>query len=166
MGLISDIGDTFSEMTLKDAIYISCASVAIGSLIRLGDICINGLPEPRCLEYSVDEYGQTEVTGNITLDDFKKCYLVEKKDESGKLSLHIVNKDGVDILTNEFISNIHEVEGCLISVDEDIYSVAKMEDYLEGEETELFSPDAIRDMLLVISQNFDWHDSKILSYVY
>lgn len=84
----------------------------------------------------------------------------------GKLSLSIINKDGIDILTDEFVTSVHEVEGCIISVDDNIYSVHKMSDYYGEEEVVLLSPDEIRDIIAIIGQDFPWHSYKVLSYTY
>nr|MDE6141433.1 hypothetical protein [Bacilli bacterium] len=113
-----------------------------------------------------DEEGNVSVFGEIKSSVLKECYLVERKDEIGKLELSIINKDGIDILTNKFVTNIHDVDGCIISVDENILSVFKMSDYYMSDEDKLLSVDDIRELIIIIGEDFPWHNYKVLSYTY
>lgn len=166
MGLISEIEDSLSCMTWHDALKIGCISAAIVGVINLGTTIADEAMANRNFSYTVDEEGNICVTGEIKTSLLNDCYLVEKKDENGKLGLSIINKDGIDILTNEFVTSIHEVDGCIISVDDDIYSVAKMSDFYVSDEDKLLSPDDVRNIIMLIGQDFPWHNYKVLSYSY
>lgn len=138
---------------------VSNAIILVGNIAHIATTNTN-------FEYNIDENGNLEVSGQIKSSVLNNCYLVERKDETGKLGLCVINKDGVDILNDEFVTSIHEVEGCLVSVDDNVYSVAKIGKYMEIEEDKLFSSDDIREMLRVIGENFTWHEYKVLSYTY
>lgn len=141
-------------------------SYAISNAILVVPKIVDLVNENNSFEYNIDENGTLEVTGQIKSSILSKCYLVERKDEEGHLGLSIINKDGIDILTDEFVTSVHEVEGCVISVDEDIYSVHKMSDYYGEEDGRLLSPDDVREILTIISKDFSWHEYKVLSYSY
>ncbi|MDE5630097.1 MAG: hypothetical protein K2I70_00705 [Bacilli bacterium] len=166
MGLISDIGDSISCMTWRDALAISCISFSIICVINLGTLIADDLTANNSFDYSMDEEGNVSVFGEIKSSVLKECYLVERKDEIGKLELSIINKDGIDILTNKFVTNIHDVDGCIISVDENILSVFKMSDYYMSDEDKLLSVDDIRELIIIIGEDFPWHNYKVLSYSY
>lgn len=151
------------KMTKGEFILLSYAiSNAILAVPKIVDL----VNENTSFEYSVDENGNLEVTGQIKSSVLSKCYLVERKDEKGNLGLSIINKDGVDILTDEFVTSVHEVEGCIISVDDDVYSVHKMSEYYGEEDGRLLSPDDVREILVIIAKDFKWHEYKVLSYTY
>lgn len=166
MGLISEIEDSISCMTWYDALKIGCISASIVGLINLGITIADEVTANRSFEYIVDEEGNISVSGEIKSSILKECYLVERKDELGKLNLSIINKDGIDILTDEFVTSIHEVDGCIISVDDNIYSIAEMSDYYVSDEDKLLTPDDVRNLILSISEDFPWHSYKVLSYIY
>lgn len=153
-------------MTFNDALKIGCISASIVGMINLAGLVYNDANENTRFEYTIDDYGNLNVSGNIKSSVLSDYYLVERKDDNGKLSLCIINKDGLNILTGEFVTSVHEVDGCIVSVDEEIYSIDYMWKYLDDEEDNLFNLDAIRDLLLIISQNFTWHEYKVLSYTY
>ena len=151
------------KMTRGEFILLSYAiSNAILAVPKIVDL----VNENTSFEYNVDENGNLEVTGQIKSSILSKCYLVERKDEKGNLRLSIINKDGVDILTDEFVTSVHEVEGCIISVDDDVYSVHKMSEYYGEEDGRLLSPDDVREILVIIAKDFKWHEYKVLSYTY
>lgn len=166
MGLISDIGDSISRMTWQDALTISCLSASLIGVINLGTFIADEALANKSFNYSIDDEGNICVSGEIKSSVLNDCYLVERKDEMGKLGLSIINKDGVDILTNQFITSVHEVEGTLISVDEDVLSVAKLSDYYVSDEDKLLSSDDIRELIIMIGNDFPWHSYKVLSYSY
>lgn len=151
-------------MTFREALNVGCISCIIIGSLNLTTTLVDSYQNGRSFDYSVDEYGNVEVSGNLKISILREYFLVEKKDELGNLGLCIINKDGVDILTDEFVTSVHEVEGCLISVDDNILSVVKMSSYLEGYDIDSFTPDDIRDMLRVIGETFEWHKEKTLSY--
>lgn len=144
---------------------LALLSIAVSNFILFGGQVLADITSNNEFQYVVDEEGNMEVTGELKLSALKKCYLVEKKDEEGNIGLCIINKDGVDILTDEYVTNVHEVEGVLLSLDDNIFSVKSMKDYLDGYEDDLFSSEEIREMILAISQTFEWHEYKTLSYI-
>lgn len=166
MGLISEMEDSLSCMTWYDALRIGCISAGVVGLINLSATIATEALANQSFNYSVDEEGNVCVTGEIKTSVLNNCFIVEKKDQNGKLGLSIINKDGIDILTNEFVTSIHEVDGCIISVDDDIYSVAKMSDFYVSDEDKLLSPDDVRNIIMLIGQDFPWHNYKVLSYSY
>lgn len=141
-------------------------SMAVSNAILAVPKIVDLVNENTRFEYKILENGTLEVTGQIKSSILSKCYLVERKDEEGKLGLSIINKDGVDILTDEFVTSVHEVEGCIISVDDDVYSVHKMSEYYGEEDGVLLSPDDVREILAIIVKDFKWHEYKVLSYTY
>lgn len=148
---------------LKDS-EIALLSIAVSNFILFGGQIFGDVISNNEFKYVIDESGNLEVTGELKSSALKKCFLVERKDEEGNIGLCVINKDGVDILTDEYVTSVHEVEGVLLSLDDNILSVKSMNDYLEGYEDDLFSPEEIREMILAISQTFEWHEYKILGY--
>lgn len=118
-------------------------------------------------EYYRSEDGTYHATSEVKYDVVKTYYLVERVNELGEKELCITNKYGTNMMNNEFIGDINIADHTPFSTDEFILNVENLEPYLEQFEIkELYTPDDLKNMINVISENYNWHDGKVLTIQY
>lgn len=118
-------------MELKHAIYTSIASVCIVHLL-FSDL-------PRWLDdkykytsfsYETDSQGQMIVSGQVKHEVASTWLLVELKNVDGSHELMVVDKKGFNVLTGEFVLEIHAVDDSLVSFEEDVIYFEPFSTYL------------------------------------
>lgn len=89
--------------------------------------------------------------------------LVERINEYGNKELCIVNRDGINVLTNEFLGEINFAGDIPFSEDVSILSVANIEPYInQFGIKELYSAKYFESLIEAISENYEWHKDKVL----
>lgn len=101
-----------------------------------------------------------EATGNVDYETASKWFLVEYREDDNR-SLRIIDKDGMDVLNHEHVTDIHEVEDIFISLDENVLSIELLSNYLVDDFLmDLYSPEDIKTLIAVLSTNYAWHIDK------
>ncbi|MCH5166587.1 MAG: hypothetical protein J1F35_01720 [Erysipelotrichales bacterium] len=92
-----------------------------------------------------------------------KWVLVERINQEGNKELCIANRDGINVLTNEFVGEINFAGETPFSQDESILSVVNIEPYIEQFGTkEYYSAQYFEALIDAILESYEWHKEKVL----
>lgn len=120
---------------------------------------VDALNENKKFEYvSVDT--TYEATGNVDYETASNWFLVELIID-GKNTLRVINKDGIDVLNQDKITDIHKIEDSYVSIDENVLSIEALSNYLVDDFLmDLYSPEGIETLIAILSTNYNWHINK------
>lgn len=137
----------------------------MNAIIQVPDI-IDLINEDKSFVYELNN-DDLEVSGRVKRDVALSWFLVEGKKDNGESQLSVINKDGIDVLTNEFVTEVHKIDDSFVSLDENILSMEKFSSYLMGDEDlEYYTPDDIVRIINLIANNYNWHTEKTLKIAY
>lgn len=144
---------------MATGVSASLLAYAITNAVLQSFILVDDLNENKRFEYvSIDT--TYEATGNVDYETASKWLLIEYR-KNGANSLRIVDKDGMDVLNQEHVANIHKIEDSYISIDENVLSIEALSNYLVDDLLkELYSSEDIESIIAIISANYDWHQDK------
>lgn len=127
---------------------------------------IDLMNEDKCFTYDVDDVVYTP-SGQVKYSEACKWFLVEIKTSDEKFDLKVIDKNGFDVLKQEFITEIHEIDGTYLSLDEDVLYMESLANYLiDTEKQEYYAPKDIEAIIEMIKINYNWHRNKSLTIAY
>lgn len=108
--------------------------------------------------------GSLQVYAEVKYDSAKKWFLVERVNELGENELCVTNKKGMNVLTKEFVGELVVTDDLVVSADESILSVSRIEPYLESYyPKDLYAPEDIQKLLDLIALDYEWHAEKVFT---
>lgn len=113
--------------------------------------------------YETDSQGQTIASGHVKHEVASKWLLVELRNVDGEHELVVINKEGVNVLTGKFVSEIHVIDDSLVSLEEDVIYIENLSPYLiDTERQDFYNSYDLERIIDLISENYTWHKEKVL----
>lgn len=152
-------------MTTKTS--ITCCAISISVLLGLNglNMYIDNKNEQKNTSfkyYELDD-GTYQANEEVKHSAAIQWVLVERINEDGNKELCIANREGINVLTNEFIGEINFAGDIPFSKEESILSVTNIAPYMEQFGIkELYSAEYFEALIEAISENYEWHKGKVL----
>lgn len=145
---------------------VAILAYAVANLITQSANIYDAFTENKSFNYEVDN-DELSVTGNVKYSVVSKWFLVEVKENNELNSIRIVNEDGVDVLTDEKVTTIYKLEDSYVSLDDFVLNLESLATYLVGDyEKKLYSAVDVKNLIDLISINYNWHRDKTLKIAY
>lgn len=155
-------------MELKHALMASGATLIIGHLLLfdLPDYLDNQYKYVS-FSYETDSQGQVIVSGQVKHEVASNWFLVELRKEDGTHELVVSDKEGFNVLTGKFISEIHVIDDSLVSFEENVIYLEPLSEYLiDTEHQDFYSSYDLERIIDLISKNYSWHQQKVLRIIF
>lgn len=146
---------------------VTCCAISIGVLLSMQGLnaYISNKSEGKntSFKYYELEDGTYQANEEVKHSAAITWVLVERINGYGNKELCIANRDGINVLTNEFIGEISFAGEIPFSEDASILSVANIEPYLnQFGIKELYSAKYFESLIEAILETYEWHQDKVL----